>query len=160
MGLILENLPLGLPPMGDKRYHIYQEPSFIWSNKPIYHLSSKESEMLQCQVVVLQEMGYIRESMRLCAIFTFLCPIKVALCVCACIKEPNKIMVKFRLPILRLDDMFEQLSSSKVFFDIDLKSEQIKIRPRDKWKIPFKMHHCLYEWVALPFGLSKAPIRS
>jgi hypothetical protein len=74
-------------------------------------------------------------------------------------RQWNKVTVKNKYPLSRIDDLFDQLNDGNIFSKIDLRLGYHQVRIKDEYisKTTFRTRYGHYELTVVPFGLSNAP---
>ncbi|GKE64534.1 putative reverse transcriptase domain-containing protein, partial [Tanacetum coccineum] len=123
-----EDLP-GLPPTRQVEFHIDLVPGAAPVARAPYRLAPSEMKELADQLQELSDKGFIRPSSSPWgAPVLFVKKKDGSLRMCIDYRELNKLTVKNRYPLPRIDDLFDQLQGSSIYSKIDLRSEQARAR--------------------------------
>ncbi|GJU91291.1 reverse transcriptase domain-containing protein [Tanacetum coccineum] len=154
-----EDLP-GLPPVRQVEFQIDLIPGAAPVARAPYRLAPSEMQELSNQLQELADRGFIRPSTSPWgAPVLFVKKKDGSFRMCIDYRELNKLTVKNRYPLPRIDDLFDQLQGSSVYSKIDLRSgyHQLRVRDEDIPKTAFRTRYGHYEFQVMPFGLTNAP---
>lgn len=156
-----DDYPPHLPPSCvDIDHTIESIPGSHPPHRAPYRHNPLHQQEIQKQITYLLDKGLIRPSSS-----PFGAPVLLvqkkdkSFHMCIDYRALNKVTVKNRYPIPRIDDLLDRLKGASVFSKIDLKSgyHQIRMHSNDIFKTAFRTQPGHYEFVVLPFGLTNAP---
>ncbi|GJX52233.1 putative reverse transcriptase domain-containing protein [Tanacetum coccineum] len=154
-----EDLP-GIPPVRQVEFQIDLIPGAAPIARTPYRLAPSEMQELSNQLQELTDRGFIRPSTSPWgAPVLFVKKKDGSFRMCIDYRELNKLTIKNRYPLPRIDDLFDQLQGSSVYSKIDLRSgyHQLRVREEDIPKTAFRTRYGHYEFQVMPFGLTNAP---
>ncbi|KAH0646331.1 hypothetical protein KY284_034215 [Solanum tuberosum] len=150
----------GLPPDRDTDFPIDLEPGTRLISIPPYRMALAKLKELSVQLQELLSKGFIRPSVSpRGAPVLFVKKKDGTMRMCIDYRQWNKVTVKNRYPLPRIDDLFDQLQGASVFSKIDLRSGYhcLRIRAADIPKTAFRTSYGHYEFLVMSFGLTNAP---
>ncbi|GJS98570.1 putative reverse transcriptase domain-containing protein [Tanacetum coccineum] len=150
----------GLPPPRQVEFKIELVPGAAPVARAPYRLAPSEMKELADKLQKLSEKGFIHPSSSPWgAPVLFVKKKDGSFRMCIDYRELNKLTVKNRYPLPRIDDLFDQLQGSSVYSKIDLRSgyHQLRIREEDIPITAFRTRYGHFEFQVMPFGLTNAP---
>jgi hypothetical protein len=154
-----EDLP-GLPPDCEVEFSIDLVSGTAPISKAPYRMAPAELKELKGQLEEFLDKGFIRPSASPWgAPVLFVKKKDGSMRLCIDYRELNRVTIKNKYPLPRIDDLFDQLQGPQVFSKIDLRLgyHQLKIKSEDIPKTAFRTRYGHYEFLVMPFGLTNAP---
>ena len=150
----------GLPPERSVAMEIDLEEGAKPVAKPAFRLSPAEMDELKKQLSLLLEKGLIRPSVSPWGAPVLFAPKKDGgLRMCLDYRALNKLTIKNKCPIPRIDEIFDRLQRAQYFTSLDLRSGyyQIRMKDTDIPKTCIRTRYGSFEFLVMPFGLTNAP---
>jgi hypothetical protein len=149
-----------LPPRREIDFSINLLPGSAPISKSPYRMSFPELTELKIQLQELLDKEYIRPSVSPWgAPILFVKTNDKTLRLCIDYRQLNKMTIKNKYPLPRINDMFDQVGGENIFLKLDRRSgyHQVRIKDEDISKTMFHTRYGHYELVVIPFGLTNAP---
>ena len=149
-----------MPPDREVKFSIELAPGVQPVSIPPYRMAPTELRELKVQLEDMLEKGFIRPSTSPWgAPVLFVKKKDGTMRLCVDYRQLNKITVRNKYPLPRIDDLFDQLQGATCFLKIDLRSgyHQLKIKEEDIPKTAFRTRYGHYEFLVMSFGLTNAP---
>jgi hypothetical protein len=150
----------GLPPRRDIDFSIELAPRAAPVSRTPYRMNTPELIELKLQLKEMIDRGYIWPNVSPWgALVLFVKKKDGTLRLCIDYRQLDKVTIKNKYPLPKIDDMFDQLRGASIFSKIDLRSgyHQIRIKGEDIHKTAFRTRYGHCEFVVVPFGLTNAP---
>ncbi|KAL2233225.1 UNVERIFIED_CONTAM: Transposon Tf2-12 polyprotein [Sesamum indicum] len=154
-----DDLP-GLPPHRKVDFAIETLPGVAPISIAPYRMAPVELHQLKKQIEELLGKGFIRPSTSPWgAPVLFVKKKDGSMRLCIDYRQLNRVTVKNKYPLPRIDDLLDQLKGATIFSKIDLRSGywQLRIAENDIPKTAFRTRYGHYEFLVMPFGLTNAP---
>jgi len=150
----------GLPPKREIKFTIDLIPGPGPVSVSPYRMAPTELAKLKKQLEDLLEKQFIRPSVSPWGAPVLLVKKKKGSSrLCIDYRQLNKLTIKNKYPLLRIDDLMDQLHRAVVFSKIDLRSgyHQISVKAEDVQKTTFRSRYGHYEFLVMPFGVTNDP---
>ena len=154
-----DELP-GLPPQRVVDFGIELHLGISPIPMTLHRMAPVELQKLRVQLQELLGKGFIRPSTSPRGALVLIAKKRgKTLRLCIDYMQLNRVMIKNRYPLPRIDDWFDQLRGARVYSKIDLRTgyHQLRVRDTDIPKTEFRMHYGHFEFTVMPFGLTNAP---
>ena len=139
-GCFPDELP-GLPPHRDVDFGIELHPGTLTISMILHRMAPVELRELRVQLQELLDKGFIRPSTSPWGASVLVAKKRgKTLRLCIDYRQLNRVTIKNRYPLPRIDDLFHQLRGARVYFKIDLRTSyhQLRVRDTDIPKIAFR----------------------
>jgi hypothetical protein len=149
-----------VPPKREVEFSIDLVPGTKPVSMTPYRMSASELAELKKQLEDLLDKKFIRPNVSPWGAPLLLVKKKDgSMRLCIDYRQLNKVTIKNRYPLPRIDDLMDQLVGARVFSKIELRSgyHQIKVKYEDMQKTTFRTRYGHYEYNLMPFGVSNVP---